>query len=330
MKSRSRLVLEKSIAAMLSAIEIYNKPDFKYREETFAVLCINAWELLLKAKVLNLAGNKPAALYAMEYKTLKSGERSKIKRPKINRSGNPMSVGLVECCRIITEDYGSKIEKVVQDNLSALTEIRDNAIHFVNDDFALSLKVQELGTAALQNYLHLVRVWFGDVLGRYNFYLMPMSFFRDFDTAKGTVLNSAEKKLLSYIKSVESQYDEGDEPSNYNLSLRIDVRFHKGKSTGALPVQITNDPAAPEVRLVEEDIIDKYPWDYQNLTTRLSKRYVDFKANKKYHDLRKPLEENPKFAHQRFLNPKNPKGGKKTLYNTNILKEFDAHYQRRS
>lgn len=82
MKSRSRLMLEKSIAAMLSAIEIYNKPDFKYREETFSVLCINSWELLLKAKVLNLTSNKVASLYAMEYRTLKSGKKSTVKRPK--------------------------------------------------------------------------------------------------------------------------------------------------------------------------------------------------------------------------------------------------------
>ncbi|WP_223955216.1 DUF3644 domain-containing protein [Aeromonas caviae] len=54
-------MLEKSVAAMLSAIEIYNKPDFRYREETFSVLCINSWELLLKAKVLNLASNKVAS-----------------------------------------------------------------------------------------------------------------------------------------------------------------------------------------------------------------------------------------------------------------------------
>ena len=29
-------LIDKSIGSMLSAIEIYNKPDFKYREETFA------------------------------------------------------------------------------------------------------------------------------------------------------------------------------------------------------------------------------------------------------------------------------------------------------
>ena len=38
--------VEKSVGAALSAIEIYNKPDFKYREETFAILMINSWELL--------------------------------------------------------------------------------------------------------------------------------------------------------------------------------------------------------------------------------------------------------------------------------------------
>lgn len=33
-------LIDKSIGSMLPAIEIYNKPDFKYREETFAILAI--------------------------------------------------------------------------------------------------------------------------------------------------------------------------------------------------------------------------------------------------------------------------------------------------
>ena len=151
MKSRSRLMLDKSVAAMLSVIESYNKPDFKYREETF-------------------------------------------------RSGNPMSINLFEAYRIVNEDYGVKIAKAVSDNLIALTEIRDNSIHFVNDDLLLSLRIQELGSASLQNYLHLVSSWFGDVLSRYNFYLMPLSFFRNFSEAPGVSLNSSEKRVLEYIK----------------------------------------------------------------------------------------------------------------------------------
>lgn len=34
----------------MAAIEIYNKSDFLYREEAFAVLAINGSELLLKSK----------------------------------------------------------------------------------------------------------------------------------------------------------------------------------------------------------------------------------------------------------------------------------------
>lgn len=37
MKSKSSELLDKSIAAMISAIEIYNKPDFLYRGETFSI-----------------------------------------------------------------------------------------------------------------------------------------------------------------------------------------------------------------------------------------------------------------------------------------------------
>ena len=49
-KSKYSLLLEKSIQAVLSAIELYNKPVFSYREESFSILMVNAWELLLKAK----------------------------------------------------------------------------------------------------------------------------------------------------------------------------------------------------------------------------------------------------------------------------------------
>lgn len=266
----------------------------------------------------------------MEFRSLKSGKKSSFKRPKINRSGNPFSISLFEAHRVIAEEYGVKLDKAVIENLIAITEVRDNSIHFVNDDLLLSLKVQELGTASLQNYLHLVKSWFGDVLSGYNFYLMPLSFFRDFNSAPGVVLNSSERKVLDYIKRTEEQYDSFDELKDYNLTLRIDVKFQKVKSSSGLPVQITNDPSAPMVRFAEEEITDKYPWDYEVLTTRLSKRYSDFKINAKYHKIRKSLESDRKYAYERFLNPNNPKGGKKTLYDPNIQKEFDKHYTKNS
>jgi hypothetical protein len=49
--------VDKAHAAITSAVEIYNKPSFAYREETFTLLALNAWELLLKAKVLKDGDN---------------------------------------------------------------------------------------------------------------------------------------------------------------------------------------------------------------------------------------------------------------------------------
>src|SRR5689334_11062026 len=74
MKARSQELVDKSLAAMISAIEVYNKPDFKYREETFSILAINAWELLLKAKWLRDHGNKVRSLYVTERRSRPNGK----------------------------------------------------------------------------------------------------------------------------------------------------------------------------------------------------------------------------------------------------------------
>ncbi|MDN3650824.1 DUF3644 domain-containing protein [Reinekea marina] len=329
MKSRTRAMLDKSIAAMISAIEIYNKPDFNYREETFSVLCINAWELLLKAKVLQLSGNQVNSLYVWEHRQLKNGGKSKKRFIKSNRAGNPMSVSLYEAHRIVTEDYGVRISAAVKDNIVTLAEVRDNSIHFINDDLSLAVKVQEIGTASLQNYLRLIQEWFGPVLDKYNFYLMPMAFFRGFDSVNGETLNASEKKLLKYIKSVEKNYD-GENLTDYNLSLRIDVNFKKVKSGSGIPIQISNDAKAPIVRLAEEEIMDKYPWDYDVLTTRLKVRYENFKVNNQYHRIRKPLETDEKYCRKRLYNPSNAKSGSKSFFNPNVFKEFDKHYTKKN
>lgn len=62
MATPREMLLENSISAALASIEIYNKPDFKYREQSFTILNINAWELLLKANALLDAGEDITSL----------------------------------------------------------------------------------------------------------------------------------------------------------------------------------------------------------------------------------------------------------------------------
>lgn len=78
MKARSKELLDRAVA--VAAIEIYIKPDFLYREEAFAVLAINGWELLLKAKWLADHNNKVSTLYVRD---LRLREQSGGNRPKL-------------------------------------------------------------------------------------------------------------------------------------------------------------------------------------------------------------------------------------------------------
>ncbi len=312
---------------MLAAVEIYNKPNFAYREECFAILAINAWELIFKARILQLSNNKMSALLKYQKRKKANGELSeKLYRVK-NRSGTYMSIGLFKSADLLESDYGDKIHKSVRENLELLCEVRDNSVHFFNKGFDISKVVQELGTANLKNYLTLVRQWFGTDMSNYNFFLMPLAFVREETKVKAISMNSDERKLIKFLRDKTKSSDE-DNPDEFNVALHLDVKFSKSKDDGAQKVRITNDPDATAVTLSEEDIRDKYPWDYDILTTRLRKRYTDFKANQTYHDLRKPLEDDERFCRKRFLDPAKTSGVGKCFYNPNITKEFDAHYEK--
>lgn len=45
-------LLDKAKEAFVMAIEIYNKPTIRYRVEGFSFFICNAWELMLKARMI--------------------------------------------------------------------------------------------------------------------------------------------------------------------------------------------------------------------------------------------------------------------------------------
>ncbi len=327
-KSRSRCLAEKSIAAMISAIEIYNKPDFQYREETYAILAINAWELLLKSRILQLSKNRLSSIIKYERRQNQDGSISTRKYIVTNRSGNPVSIGLFKAYDDLINEYGDKLDPVIRKNIEALIEVRDNSVHFINDDFGLSKKIQEIGTANVKNFVRLVKRWFAIDLSKYNFYLMPLAFVRESSHGEAIPLNLHERKLLKYFQSQEFKGD--DETKDFNYSLDLEIRFKRVSDDTGTIVRISNEPDALPVCITEENVRDTYPWSYDVLTTRLSKRYSDFKVNQKFHNIRKPLTEDSRFCNIRYLDPDNPDGTKKYFFNPNIVREFDKYYKRKS
>ena len=322
MKARSKEFLDRAIAATIAAIEIYNKPDFRYREETFSVLAINGWELLLKAKWLADRKNDLSSLYVRE--TAKEKVRKGVKtRIKKTRSGNPFTHSLDFLAKKLVE--AKTFDESAWKNIEALLELRDSAIHFYNRSPLFAQRLQEIGAASVKNFAATVSDWFGRSLSEFNFYLMPLSFVSLPSQTEALVLNAEEKNFLAFVQELETKNE--DPAARFSVTVNIDIKFTRSKAKDALGVQITNDPNAPAFRLTEEQVREKYPWDYNQLTKELRKRYTEeFKENDKYHKLRKTLAEDKKFCHVRELDPGNPKSLKKPFFNTNILPEFDKQY----
>jgi hypothetical protein len=322
----SEALAEKSVQAAVAAIEVYNKPDFKFREESFSLLMVNAWELLVKAKWVADHGDDIESLYEHE----KGGDKGAW---RLNRCGNPITIGLVYLIRKMLEDKDSGLTRPCHDNILALLEIRDNSAHFVNKDLNFGRRILEAGTASLRNYLHLSAHWFGVDFARYNFFLMPISFYHGFEAVVPQSVNPYPQQmenLLKYLDFLETEAsaEEADHPEHY-FSVRIETSLVRSKDATSFPFRRTDDPNAPEVRVTEEDILKTFPWNYRDLTGQLRRRYANFVENREYHKLRKQIEQEAKLSIVRTLDPRNPKSARQRFYNPNILGEFDKHYKKR-
>lgn len=328
--SKHKSFVDKSIGAAISAIEIYNKPDFKYREETFSILMINSWELLLKGKIIKENAGDLKSIYVLVNKIGKKGNKLKTLTPELNKSQTPKTIGLSKCLTIC-EQEPINLNQAVKENILLLMEIRHTAIHFQHADLFLSKKVFEIGTASLKNYLTLIREWFNYDLSIYNFFLMPMTFFHEFEAISSFSVNSNKgqiKNLLKYINEKEKAAP-SDERNDFNISLKLETKFVKSTSTESLLVNYSTDPDAIKINVQEEDALKNYPYDYEKLTSALKNRYSDFKVNQKYHYLRKPLLKIKKYCKTRLLDPNNSNSLKKDWYGTEIFKEFDKHYTKK-
>lgn len=106
----SRL-LDKSKEAFMMAIEIYNKLSIKYRVGGFSFFICNAWELMLKARIINIQG--PGAIY---YKD------------------NPnRTITLENCIKLVFTNEHSPIHKY----LMRIVELRNTSTHFIVEEYEM-------------------------------------------------------------------------------------------------------------------------------------------------------------------------------------------------
>lgn len=319
-------MLDKSKSAMLAAVEIYNKPSFEYREESYSILAINAWELLLKARILQRESNKVTTIIEFEKRKNADGSLSSKLYRKVNRSGNYVTIGLLKAYDKLNNS-GDTIPSVIRPNLEAMIEIRDNSVHLMTIGFSLKKKVHEIGTANLKNYVNLIRQWFEVDLSEFNLFLMPIAFLSEVRPIEGVLINTEERQLLEFVRDLEKDIDD-DVTNEFNLAINVKIKLSRVSTEAETEVVLGNSPDAVTVELKEADIRERYPWDYRLLKQKLHERYPNLKENNDYHAIRKQFDSNAKLCNTRYLDPGNTKSARKKFYSPNIIKEFDKHYQK--
>ena len=111
MSTLTEKLLDKSKEAFVLAIEIYNKPTIKYRVEGFSFFICNAWELMLKAHIINKFGES-----------------------EIYYKDNPERTKNLENCikMVFTND-----KDPLRMNLEKIIELRNTSTHYITEEYEM-------------------------------------------------------------------------------------------------------------------------------------------------------------------------------------------------
>lgn len=322
--SKYKCLIEKSIAAAISAIEIYNKPDFKYREENFAILMINAWELLLKAKILKDTWDFNSILIPKKTET-KKGRKLKRFYPKLSRTKNPMTISIIDAFKKV------KIDKVLEENITLLLDIRDSSVHYLNKDSSLDKKILEIWTANLKSYVTCCNEWFKYDLSKYNFFLMPISFFHTFEI-KSFSVTSKDKQIEALKRHIVSkeQLHPSDEWNKHNISLILETNFKKSSWESILWYKYDEKNGIPVKMDAEEAFKKRYQFDYNQVVAKVRKKYpYNFKQNREFNKIMSTLKWKEEFHWVRYLNFDNKTWAKKEYYSWEALKKIYEIYDKK-
>ena len=115
---------EKSIEAFILGLEIYNKPTIKYRIEGFSFFIVNAWELMLKATLLQ----RGESIYFPD------------------KPDRTLSVENV--IRKIYTDKNTRIRL----NLEKIIDLRNISTHYITEDY--EIKYAPLFQACVLNFVN--------------------------------------------------------------------------------------------------------------------------------------------------------------------------------
>ncbi len=238
---------DKSKEAFLLAVELYNRPTIRYRVEGCAFFLCNAWELLLKAYLVNRDGGR-----SIFYE---------------NKPGRTLS--LDDC---ISKVFTNKNDPLRQ-NLERVIDLRNTSTHFVVEEFEGIYA--PLLQACVENYDDKARVLMGieisDLIPENYLVLSVRRGVVDMDECRARYGSEVVNKMISLRSGILSS-DDLENNRRYACSYVTELRVTKNKDAD-LTLRIGKDgeePVALVKQLVKPE--DKYPYRTSAVIDMVNKR----------------------------------------------------------
>jgi hypothetical protein len=321
MKSRSDILLKKSIGSALAAIELYNKPNFENKEECFLILLQNAWELLLKSKILRDNSNK-----------LSSVLLKKDKRYIRNAFGDKISISFTES----VSKCNPPLHLNIKSNLEQLNMLRNRVVHLYSNA-QVSQIVFELGLAAILNYRIYIEKWFGQNLAKHITLIMPVAFVKNIVSVQldaNTNFPEVNRIIVDYLNAKSEASSDDNNHFCCEMKVRLlSVKDNRCNSDTPLVAIDNMDSNAKLIHVLKLSVLEQYPLEFKTLYNEVKQLNPGLKTNDLHRVISKHgVKENSKYCHKSFSSQKNrienakdsKKGNPRYIYNNECVKFLDG------
>ena len=229
-------LVENSIEAYILALETINRLSIKYRVETFSYLICNAWELLLKAKMLEDAGN----------------DRNTIYRGKKTRGQRRESLSLRECLERVIPNKAAPERR----NVEFIADLRDEAVHLVLS--GVPTDVLCLFQACVINFHNRLKEWFSISLSD-RVHVGMMSIVYDLEPQRGDMADKRLRRelgreaatfLASYCARIKNEFSQLNRPVEFFIGIDYRLALTKNRDNADI-VLSQGETVGTEVRIVE-------------------------------------------------------------------------------
>jgi hypothetical protein len=248
-------LINRSLQAFYLAIGTYNNPILKYRVESFSILVANAWELLLKARIIELLGE------------------DEIKR------SDDKTISLLTAVKKVFPTNSNPIRK----NIEKINELRDKSIHLLIPDIQKTLS--RIFQASVLNYLECLEEYkYNNPYGSE----LPglLSLISDKDELDDiNIIGKYGDHTKSIVKDFLEKFGEEERDINsYHLAIPLEYKvvLTKKEEEGDLKLSLSKEGKNAKLIEVPKDHNRTHPYLQKDIISRIKEFLIKEKINKKF------------------------------------------------